>query len=545
VSTNRVFRPGFLLTVGIASGASLNSPIASNSTDSHTHLISKGVKFLTISPPTSPASVSRRPSQSRTKHHRPLSRNTSSPSMGSVIDPRNTVATSLSPQARRQLIRSTRKLSKILGETPVLPPSFNNSVTPVNEDVKENMAEFGFASFSSSPSKSIHQSMGSKPISPITAAQAGFSLGTRASRYHTIGTSPHPEAGAHNRTLSSYSDIGMYDGIAHCLSVPPPSVGPHSLNNKQPPVLNVDCSLSQGDTYGSKRSRTTLSPKVKDDDGLSIISNSTVTSGFTDLFSLTSSKRRSTIVSPVSPLSPSEGPTPTQSLALSQREKEKIREARRSKVAKLSRYYGEHVPAELVFRKPTPSVRVTDPHGPSNEPSLPVSSLMKRRNEYFSRARSPRSPLSHHSSFNDLHRASGTNSKPARPLSRSSSVRIPPGSGGAVLVRRGTKRKAVPQLSVAEALSMSTGENLGSMDSTTAAVSTPTCTSLSPLRTEEENKKFLTPTTLTPQDAARHSKKIENMFGEAPPSSTFLGNNVQRSLRSLYVCFLLERHHTL
>ncbi|KAL5533426.1 hypothetical protein ACEPAF_5202 [Sanghuangporus sanghuang] len=218
-----------------------------------------------------------------------------------------TSTSSLSPRARRQLLRSARKVGYILGETPVLHTNVDSS------DTRESVAE---------PSE-----LGVLPSSSSAASASRKGMSS-------LNTQKRPCPKADTR-------LSMYDGLANAF-VTPQQYTNLSVDqspfvptlSRVPPVLKVDCAVVAGT---SKRSRLGGSDAVtRDADAQSFVSTTTTTTTASDLFSPSTSRR--------SPISPIEA-----RFAICEQGKELPREARRSKVAKLSRHLGEYVPSELVF----------------------------------------------------------------------------------------------------------------------------------------------------------------------------------------------------
>ncbi|KAL5490609.1 hypothetical protein ACEPAI_5443 [Sanghuangporus weigelae] len=224
-----------------------------------------------------------------------------------TMDASFTSTSSLSPRARRQLLRSARKVGYILGETPVLHTNVDSS------DTRESVAD---------PSElGVLPSSSSAP----SASRKGMSSPNMQKR-----RCPKADAG-----------LSMYDGLASAF-VTPQQYTNLSVDqspfvptlSRVPPVLKVDCTVVAGT---SKRSRLGSSDAVtRDADAQSFVSTTTTTTMASDLFSPSTSRR--------SPISPVEA-----RFAINEQGKELPREARRLKVAKLSRHLGEHVPSELVF----------------------------------------------------------------------------------------------------------------------------------------------------------------------------------------------------
>ncbi|KAL5528935.1 hypothetical protein ACEPAG_4909 [Sanghuangporus baumii] len=229
------------------------------------------------------------------------------PAYTTTMDASFTSTSSLSPRARRQLLRSARKVGYILGETPVLRTNVDSS------DPRESVAD---------PSE-----LGVLPSS--SSAPSASRKGT-SSPYIQRRSRPKADTG-----------LSMYDGLASAFLTPQQytnlSVDQSPFVptlSRMPPVLKVDCAVVVGT---SKSSRLGSSDAVtRDADAQSFVSTTTTTTMASDLFSPSTSRR--------SPISPIEA-----RFAIHEQGKELPREARRSKVAKLSRHLGEHVPSELVF----------------------------------------------------------------------------------------------------------------------------------------------------------------------------------------------------
>ncbi|KAH8114262.1 hypothetical protein DFH11DRAFT_1596847, partial [Phellopilus nigrolimitatus] len=209
---------------------------------------------------------------------------------------------SMTPRTRKKLQRSTRKLSKVLGETPVL------STALEARDARLD---------------SFDAEMGMLKPSPIRKDS------TQKRRFVKPGTS----LGFGGR-LGNIPDVPFVDADFS----PRPAVSSTlpSAFGRAPPVLKVDCSSVAGK---GKRPRQGSSPESGNNaDAQSFIS--TTTSTF-DLFSPSGSRE-----SPNSPMSTIS--------AFREKAKSNEREVRRTKMAKLARHLGESVPAELLFRSDTP-----------------------------------------------------------------------------------------------------------------------------------------------------------------------------------------------
>ena len=163
-----------------------NSASGCGSTDSHTALISRNNSTarpsLTV-PSSFPKGIQLSP---ETRQRGILTKQVSSPNMHDCLaaEPRDSRTTkAMSPRARRQLIRSTRKLSKILGETPVLPGSLDSEEWVDCADEEE-------LSLAPQGRPAAHSLSLRQPISPTSAARAALTFGMTRNNLscHTLGS---------------------------------------------------------------------------------------------------------------------------------------------------------------------------------------------------------------------------------------------------------------------------------------------------------------------------------------------------------------------
>lgn len=215
----------------------------------------------------------------------------SSPS--SSTTPLLRTANTMSPREKKRLLRSHRKLSKILGETPVL------STTIGSPEVSLAMID----------------EMDSDPGRKREASAAGR-------RRSTVPVARH-DNNAHRGSLAAHHAPRMRRA-----SSPIPT--------RSPPVLRIDTAAAPT----GKRPRQNTSSEVESD-AISFISTTTTTTMMLDALHPHRPHSRSRR-SPLSPVS-------TQSFLSSDGEAERAKERKRAKMAKLTRHLGENVPSELVF----------------------------------------------------------------------------------------------------------------------------------------------------------------------------------------------------
>lgn len=229
----------------------------------------------------------------------------------------------MNSRERRHLIQSARKLSKLLGETPILSTALDAGNIGNSSDVIES---------------------GKEEIFPPS-----ISLRRKPSKLDKILLK-----GKMGRVEASASTIQTDMGILTAHDVPrqcTPSQGSQIVSSnssscikRSPPVLKLDCTRASG----GRGKRPRQSSSLEDSDAKSFISTTTVATIQTI----------STLVA--SPLSPKSA---ISALAL---EKAKLKEARRTKMAKLKWYLGETVPTELVFPAflNTPTSEITNGEHP-------------------------------------------------------------------------------------------------------------------------------------------------------------------------------------
>ena len=335
----------------LRSGSQRSTSSAKSTTSSNQSAI--GPAVLPVSTP--PARPERSPSRVGSPEY----------TNAATIDASFAPTSSLSPRARRQLLRSARKVGYILGETPVL--CTNGDASDARNSGAEP-SELGILPSFSSLSVSNAKVKGSDSLDAQKRSRPKANTG-----------------------------CGVYDGLANAFATPhqytsltadgAPSPSAPALS-RVPPVLKVDCAVVAG---SNKRSKLGASDEATcDADAQSFVSTTTTTTITSDLFSPSTSRR--------SPITPIEG-----RFAMNESGKELAREARRSKVAKLSRHLGESVPAELVF----PLEAIIDPE--DSEPYVLIS--------YDDS--SPISPLANKSTNS----SSTPESKVIQPPTRSASLR--------------------------------------------------------------------------------------------------------------------------
>lgn len=302
----------------------------------------------------------------------------------------------LSPRARKRLMRSTRKLSKVLGETPIVmsPMLGQDDVYAVEQNFLTPIdAEFGVLRLP------IAKNSGTPHKYRSAGRHLTLNLGSNAqqTRAQTL-PARHPAA--------SQSSISV------------PATG-RSPDLRGLPVLKLDCSSSGGSGKRSRLSANGPSSDENDADNMSVISTMTADT--------------------IGSLPPIRSPLSPVSVHNNARMKRDELEARRTKMAKLSRTLGETVPAELVF-----------PPGSSPSAKSPLSSVS---------ALSPIGNLTtlfEHSSVSDLEKQISEND---------SDLVLPPPRKSSLLRRR--RRMSLQLESVREA------ETSGSGVGTVAPSNTP------------------------------------------------------------------------
>lgn len=218
---------------------------------------------------------------------------TSSSPTSSSTTPLLRTANTMSPREKKRLLRSHRKLSKILGETPVLSTTIG------------------------SPEVSLAM------IDEVNADPGGRQEASSAGRRRSTVPVARHDNNAHRGSLAAHHAPRMRRA-----SSPIPT--------RSPPVLRIDTAAAPS----GKRPRQNTSSEAEGD-ALSFISTTTTTTMMLEALHPPRPHSRSRR-SPLSPVS-------TQSFLSSDGEAERAKERKRAKMAKLTRHLGENVPSELVF----------------------------------------------------------------------------------------------------------------------------------------------------------------------------------------------------
>ncbi|EJD06159.1 uncharacterized protein FOMMEDRAFT_166422 [Fomitiporia mediterranea MF3/22] len=422
---------------------------------------------------------------------KPPVQSSSATSGGTLADASVASTNTLSPRERRKLLRSARKVGSILGETPVLCASPDTSSSPLRA-----MRSTEFGTLTPSPHS------------------VGSNVGLRRSNSMSTQT---------RSSQATKKEAVTRDGVG---SVHDRSTTPLRAPGRTPPVLKVDCALTSGT---NKRSlQGSLDEATPDADTHSFVSTTTTTTMASDLFSPTTRR------SPISPI-------PAR-LASEASSRDKMLEVRRSKVAKLSRHLGEHVPPELVFpdESTEPFVLVSYETTPPNsaikrrasekkviEPPTRSSSLRRRRRKSLqldlteSSTSSGSAPSTSSSGVMSPIGSAPSRYKPTRTLTRSRSVR--------------SRTRKYSSSAISRSSTTLESENVRIYPASAPAIQTvhetvngPAVEELQSIVTEGKDDKAdqlnQTEDRIPLSDAqkainVRRAQKMLSVFGEAPPNS--------------------------